>query len=144
MSKRSLFLISCAFALVGAFVASESSATVPGCFVPSEAADFYISEGPSTTASDVKLCEQQCKDILNGCRGVVTGAEKCTKASIESELKVEERACKEEDTKELEKSCKDSVKADRSEFKDELKSDVSSGEADCEAAYDACISDCND
>lgn len=149
MSRRIRVLLGCLTALplaliVLSFGAGTASATTGGCLFPSTAAEVYADQffDQLNEASDPKLCEKQCKEFRDSCRRICSLTAKCLKEAFGGLTDANNQDCKEEETSEDRKSCKNENNEDQSSFEDEVDADKQECEDICEEVYQNCLDDC--
>ena len=123
--------------------AGSASATSFGCFFPETAAEVFWDSIEESLSEETNTCEKQCKDLLKGCKGVVSASDDCLQAAGNAVLDAESRGCGDIEDSEARKACTQEVKADGKEFKQELKEEVDSGKDVCEETYQDCLDFCN-
>jgi hypothetical protein len=132
----------------GLFAAPQASAQSSsfGCFAPCDAAEIYLAsigylEGNLSNSRG--RCRTQCADLREGCFNAVSSAERCFRGSAMSVLSFGSQSCRD-----LEGSasgeCQNGIASDTQSLNSFLGEDSACGRNTCEAAFQECMSICNE
>jgi hypothetical protein len=130
----------------GLVVAPQASAqsSSPGCFLPCDAAEFYLSSIGYFTdgfSNDVSRCRTQCGALRAGCSNAVGSSHRCVNGSFNSAFAIERQNCSDLEG-EAANQCNANVSSGSSSLRSFVRDNVQCGRNTCESAFDECVSFC--
>jgi len=139
------------YSVAGAGIPFGPGSTSSTCLPPSVAVDIYAQTFPgwqyglNDTFTGLELeehCTDVCKRWGGTCKGIAKDGQKCVNSYVSKSFKVFEEACKTESDSDLKKECRQNVKAEIKDLKNETRSDVGIAKGCCEDFRERCVLAC--
>ncbi len=122
---------------------STASASSYGCWIPTYSVEIFTDAAEGGDFSpNVRNCQNQCRALFRGCKGVASASTRCMKESVTTLIKADTHNCNDIEDPQDRRDCQNEDRADQGAFNSFLSEDSSDAKDDCGIARDDCLDFC--